>query len=278
MRNAIKAKLEFIRDNKVLFIGISVAAIILYVSNQSQSYLYHALPGMTEAHAYNINFKDSVVVDEILVQPGQLLNKGDLLFKLRRPDLQAKDYENGALLKEALVELNIYNDSWKTVEEWNSTLNKKLKDGVELTSQEMKFLSLYQTHKSIEREKGQMEVRSPFSGYAGEVFVKRGEAVSPFKTIVSIYQEKPTLVKSYIPESFNILDLKRNRESVIRSMTRSYQAEGKIVSIGTILTELPVRFQKDPTNKLYGREVTISLPSANQFYLGEKVFVTLGAK
>ncbi len=274
-RSSFFKDLEFLIVNKVLFLGISTAmGILLWVSYVNYS-TYQILPGMTESNPFNINFQEPVVVKEILVQSGQLINKGDVLFILKRPDIQMRHYENKALLKQSVVELNIlYEKNWYA-KKWATYLQNKQDKNTSLSVSEMKFLAMYETDQFLENEKQNLKVVAPVTGHAGEILINVGETVAPYTSLISVYRPKASIVKSYIPETFNIAEINRNRKSIIRSMSRSYQIHGDVISIGTMLTELPARFQKDPLNKLYGREIKISLPEGNKFFLGEKVFVSL---
>ena len=194
---------------------------------------------------------------------------------LKRPELILSEKENAAELKQTMVEMSIIKDKDFTTSQWVERFVAKKSKGKGLTPLELKFLSLVEHKNHIEDQKNKLNVVSPVDGHAGEVNLNVGQTVSPYTSIITLYQSQPAYVKSYIPESFDLTRFNQSRKSMVKSMSREVEVAGKIVTVGTILTELPQRFQKDPMNKLFGREIKIELPKDNGLYLGEKVYVSV---
>lgn len=266
-------RFEFLEVNRNLIFAWLVSVLIFAVVFLSGSLNQQFLPGMTEARQHIINFKEPVIIEKILVSSGQLLKKSDPLFILSRPDLDLKSNENATSLSEVVAELNIMKNKKRSLEQWETEI-MAVSDKVDsLDSLQLKFLSLINTRNYILKEKASLQVLSPVDGYAGELKFNVGETVAPYTSLLSLFQSQPSIVKSYIPESFDLMQLNDQRSSVIKSMSRDHVGIGKIVSVGTMLSELPARFQKDPMNKLFGREIKIMLSEDNGFFLGEKVFV-----
>jgi hypothetical protein len=266
---------ELIQINKSLVISWAIAvsffAFFFYFGEMNQQ----ILPGVTEAREHIINFKEAVIIDKILVQSGQFVRKSEPLFILNRPDLKVREAENNTSLRETIVEMNILKNKEYSAIQWFEILKVKKDEGKTLNPLEFRFLSLYEMDLYIQTEKENLNVLSPVDGYAGEIHFNRGETVAPYSKIISLFQIKPSVVTSFIPESYDLSELNKNRTSIIKSMSRDLQIKGEIISVATMLSELPMRFQKDPTNKLFGREIKIAIPDENSFYLGEKVYVTL---
>ncbi len=264
---------DFIVANYFLLVGLVLASGLIYLILHYDLSQGNRIPGVTEARGFTINFKDSVVVDEILVESGQLVSKGDPLFRLKREDLASRQYANETELQTALMELNIHSGRRWDKDKWVVFLEKRKKNQ-SLSPLEMRFLTFVENKKALASEEKSLEVVSPIDGLAGELQVSASETIPPFQPLLEIFHLKPTLVRSYIPESFSFASLTQNRASNIKSISRDYQVKGEIVSIGSMLTELPERFQKDPSMRIYGREIKVSLPQGNDFSLGEKVMVS----
>lgn len=268
--------LYFFSSNKILIIGLLAAIGIVFFILRYDLTQIQRLPGVTETKAFVVNFKEPVIVSKIFVQSGQVVSKGAPLFELTQSEIDSLGYQNRSKLEQSMVEMSILYEKQQKAKAWFDELKvKEQKSEASLSPLEMTFLSLYEEKLVLESKKKKLKVVSPIDGYAGELLVSVGETIAPYRTLINIFQIKPTIVKSYIPESFNLIGVNKNRSTVVRSSSRNYFIKGDIISIGSILTELPPRFQKDPTNKIYGREIKINLPSQNQFYLGERVLVSL---
>lgn len=116
---------------------------------------------------------------------------------------------------------------------------------------------------------------SPISGIVGVVCFKEGEKVSPFTPICSLHTESPSFVRGYIHE--NVYSQVEVGQKVLVSSSANMQIEvaGEVIGVGARIVEYPVRLRKSPEMLMWGREVTIKIPPANKFLLGERVLISL---
>ncbi|HLF34909.1 MAG TPA: HlyD family efflux transporter periplasmic adaptor subunit [Cyclobacteriaceae bacterium] len=114
---------------------------------------------------------------------------------------------------------------------------------------------------------------SPIDGTIGNVFAQIDELISPYTTIISIYEANPTIIKAYVNEKRR-QDVNVGDDVLVESSNRKYSIVGKIFEVGSRITDYPVRLSENGS-LLFGQEIFISIPKENKFLGGEKVFVRL---
>ena len=122
-----------------------------------------------------------------------------------------------------------------------------------------------------------LEIMAPANGVIGNIQTKKGEHVKKFTTLLTFYEENPTIVKGYVHENF-ILQVNTGDSLVISSTLRpEHVTRGEVVGLGSRIVEIPERLRKMPTVKTYGREVLVRIPSDNRFLQKEKVSINSDA-
>lgn len=126
--------------------------------------------------------------------------------------------------------------------------------------------------RSLHSEKDNLVKVAKFHGTIGIVNVQLDELVPPFKTIVSIFEVSPTIIKAFMNERIKYPvapgDLVR-----VESENRLYSIQGKVQEIGARITSYPDKIQPQANAISYGQEIFIRIPQDNNFLNGEKVFV-----
>jgi multidrug resistance efflux pump len=114
---------------------------------------------------------------------------------------------------------------------------------------------------------------APIDGIIGDIQCKEGEHIPSFKTLLSIYEKNPILVKGYIYENSK-LDLDIGDSVEVFSLSNiENQAPGLVTGIGSRIVEIPQRLRKIKDMVIYGKEVLIEVPSDNPFLQKEKVSI-----
>ena len=125
-----------------------------------------------------------------------------------------------------------------------------------------------------ERKEDQIIV-APTDGLIGNVHCKEGEKISSFGTLITFYEESPTLVVGYIHEEL-ILKINIDDEIDIYSSSRpEIQNKGVVKTLGSRIVEIPPRLRKIKELKTFGREIIIEIPPDNPFLQKEKVILNL---
>ncbi|MEQ8582885.1 MAG: hypothetical protein RIC30_11895 [Marinoscillum sp.] len=112
-----------------------------------------------------------------------------------------------------------------------------------------------------------------FQGIVGTLDVHLDELVPAFKTLLSIYESHPSIIKAYINERFTSMVKPGDTVKVV-SENRLYSITGYVKELGARITAYPGKIQSPTANAVsYGQEIFISIPTDNSFLNGEKVFV-----
>jgi len=118
-----------------------------------------------------------------------------------------------------------------------------------------------------------LKIVAPAKGVIGNIPTKKGENIKAFSTLLSFYEENPTLVKGYVHESLIVLVNIGDSLTVTSTLRPQNIINGAVIGLGSRIVEIPERLRKLPTIKTYGREVIISIPKENTFLQKEKVSI-----
>ncbi len=125
---------------------------------------------------------------------------------------------------------------------------------------------------ALEEEYSSLIQIAKINGIVGVVNVQLHELVPPYKSVVSIFETRPSLIKAYMNEAISYPVSVGDSVKVV-SENRLYSIEGVVLELGARITDLPDKIQPVTTTRSYGQEVFIRIPANNQFLNGEKVFV-----
>lgn len=119
--------------------------------------------------------------------------------------------------------------------------------------------------------KENMIITAPYDGLVGNIHGRIGEHQSSFSTLVTFYEQHPTLVKGYVHESLLLQVGLHDSLDVVSIVRPELFCKGQVVALGTRVVEIPERLRKMPEIKTYGREILVSIPRKNDFLQKEKV-------
>ncbi|MEZ4525591.1 MAG: hypothetical protein R2941_06690 [Desulfobacterales bacterium] len=125
----------------------------------------------------------------------------------------------------------------------------------------------------LKEEKQKLLIYSQLDGIVGSVLCKRGEKVSPFAPILTLYSQSPSYVSAYIHEHVHHSAAVGESVEIVSFSSSGRRVQAEIVGTGSRIVEYPLRLRKRPDMQIWGREVEIRLPEDNPFLLGEKVMV-----
>lgn len=122
-------------------------------------------------------------------------------------------------------------------------------------------------------EQGKLEILAPSDGLIGNIFCKEGENIAAFTSLLSFYEQTPTIVKGFVHESLLLQVEVGDMLTVSSTLLNDQKTEGQIIGLGSRIVEIPERLRKIPEFKTYGREVLIRIPKNNPFLQKEKVML-----
>lgn len=122
------------------------------------------------------------------------------------------------------------------------------------------------------REVSRLNKFATFSGVIENVYVKEGEEVAAFTSLLSINPKSPSSAVGYL-----VGKKERDKElgqavTVISLEQPALKTNGKIIGFGAVV-ELPDILEKDNTLKTFGLEIFIEIPDQNPLVVGEKIIV-----
>ncbi|HSF88054.1 MAG TPA: hypothetical protein VLA46_01490 [Saprospiraceae bacterium] len=127
----------------------------------------------------------------------------------------------------------------------------------------------------IGNERERLVLISPINGYIEDVYFSVNAMIPAHKDLVKINPHAPNKIIGFIHET-NEVPLSIGSHVQMASFNRpGIVASGLIVGVNPKMTELPLRLRKFIDLRSWGREVYITLPDTNSFYISEKVNITL---
>lgn len=126
--------------------------------------------------------------------------------------------------------------------------------------------------------KDNMIITAPYDGLVGNIHGRVGEHQSSFSTLVTFYEQHPTLVKGYVHENLLVQVRLHDSLDVVSLVRPELSCRGQVVALGTRVVEIPERLRKMPEIKTYGREILVAIPPANDFLQKEKVQLFLESR
>ena len=122
------------------------------------------------------------------------------------------------------------------------------------------------------REERRLNKFATFSGVIENVYVKEGEEVEAFTSLVSINPKHPTSVVGYLVGKKE-RDRKLGETVTVKSLEQpNLEIQGKIIGFGAVV-ELPQIMEKDNSLTTFGLEIFIEIPEDNPLVVGEQIIV-----
>lgn len=127
----------------------------------------------------------------------------------------------------------------------------------------------------FENKTRKFSLTAPTDGLIGNVHIKEAEFVSSFNTLITFYEENPTLVNGFVQENMSVHVHPGDSVTVVSTVRPDSQCRGVVTGLGSRYIEIPPRLRKMPELKTYGREILIAIPARNDFLQKEKVVIRL---
>ena len=245
------------------------------------------------------SLKSEKRVFEIEIEYEQNLEKNNLDVKSQQLDAEIKRLNliqnNQQQLSESLAKFNIWNDSVNLADPTYITMRINVLQNekkflisryrlMDLKNAQLQLLNVQEIEKKISLVKKELELLSQEEidlvrvakkeGIIGNVYAEVEELISPFTTLISIYDDNPNIIRALIHEDLRVqIDL--HQSVTIESTNGRYETQGTILEIGNRIIEYPARLKQNKELLTYGREIFISISEKSNFLHGEKVYVKL---
>lgn len=137
-------------------------------------------------------------------------------------------------------------------------------------------LKKLKSEQSFYEDRGRkLDIIAPSDGLIGNIHCKEAENISAFKTLITFYEENPTLVKGFVHEKLVVHVSEGDTITVTSSLNSQYQCKGVVIGLGSRIVEIPARLRKNEEIKQFGREVFVQIPSDNELLQKEKVVLKI---
>jgi HlyD family secretion protein len=149
---------------------------------------------------------------------------------------------------------------------------------VETSVSTSKKNSIKQEINFLDEAKGKLVMIAPIEGYIESVLAFENEIAPQYKELLKLNSKRPNMVKGFLPEGANVMYQLGDSVS-LQSSTRPLMVSKGILVGGTPqIVELPDRLTRFDKFKSWGRELYVKLPIDNDFFIGEKIIITIHKK
>jgi multidrug resistance efflux pump len=125
----------------------------------------------------------------------------------------------------------------------------------------------------VRADRQRLVLIAPVDGFVESIAVGLNEVVPQHKELLKLNPQQPTRVRGFIYEAAEVVFALGDTVRLSAYSRSNVQAKGVIIGSNPQVVELPVRLRKVPEMRTWGREIFISIPSDNPFYLNEKVII-----
>jgi multidrug resistance efflux pump len=127
----------------------------------------------------------------------------------------------------------------------------------------------------IEKDKQQLVLIAPIDGFVENVAAISNEIAPQYKELIKLNPSRPNKIRGFIHESTEIHYQLGDTVDVSSVLRSNIATEGVIIGSSPQLVELPLRLRKFTTRSAWGREIYVKLIGNNDFFISEKVLITL---
>lgn len=197
----------------------------------------------------NVNTKENILVQPELsgtlaslnVKAGQRVSKGQILGRI----------DDAGLSQQVASLQNQYALAKTTFERQKNLWNQKIGSEIQYLQAQTQMISAQRAVAQIKAQLGKTIIRAPFSGTIDEVFVEKGQVVTPNQQgLMRIVNLGNMYVSTSIPETY-IGKLKVGTEVDVFLTSLGQTYKGKVRQIGNFI---------NPNNRSFGIEVSVPNP------------------
>jgi len=197
----------------------------------------------------SINTNENVLIQpefpgrlvELNVKAGQKVTKGQVLGRT----------DDGGMSQQLASAENQYELAKTTFERQKNLWNQKIGSEIQYLQAQSQMISAQKSVAQIKAQIGKTLIKAPFSGTIDEVYVEKGEVVSPNpKGMMRIVNLGNMYVSTSIPETYiGKLKIGTEVDVFLNSLNKTYK--GKVRQIGNFI---------NPNNRSFGIEVSVPNP------------------
>ena len=262
-------------DNKKVELDNTPAVTVkVNTVSEQKGGTYLTASGKIEAvNSANISTRMMGYVDNIYVQVGDKVSRGQLLISINNADLSAKLAQVNAGIAEAKAAFNIaekdYNRYTALFKE-NSASQKEVDDiTANYNMAKARLEAAKQMKNEVNAQFSYSNIRAPFNGVVTNKFIKVGDMANPGMSLLEVESPGDFQVLAMVPES-EILQIKSGSEVTVLIKTLNEAVKGKVEEVSTSAKNtggqymVKVMLDKTEYNLLSGMYATVQFPTVKK--------------
>ena len=229
-----------------------------------------AVSGKIQAeNSANLSTRMMGYVNNVLVNVGDKVSKGQLLVAINNTDLQAKRAQVNANITQATA---AFNNAKKDYERFQALFAKNSASQKELDDMTSRFEmakagleAAKQMKNEINAQFAYTNITAPFSGVVTSKTVKKGDMANPGQPLISIEAPGDFEVMAMVPET-EISDIKKDTKVSVNVKSINQNISGKVKEISTSAAQtggqylVKIALDKTDANILSGMFTTVQFP------------------
>lgn len=251
----------------------AVAVQIKTVSDDGGSRFLTVSGKVEAAQSANISTRMMGYVDEVYVQVGDKVRKGELLLSVNNADISAKLAQVNASITEATAAFtNAEKDynRFTTLFQENSASQKELDDiTAHYNMTKARLESANQMKNGVNAQMGYANIRAPFKGVVTNKFIHAGDMANPGMPLLEVESPSTYQVSAMVPES-EIFQIKNDTEVTVQLNALNQTIGAKVVEVSTSSKStggqylVKVNLDKTDVHIMSGMYATVQFPVARQ--------------
>ena len=183
----------------------------------------------------------SGTLTSLTVKAGQRVSKGQILGRV----------DDGGMSQQLASAENQYNLAKTTYERQKNLWDKKIGSEIQYLQAQTQMISAQKSVAQIKAQLAKTVIRAPFTGTIDEVFVEKGQVVSPSpQGLMRIVNLSNMYVSTTVPETYiGKLKVGTEVDVFLTSLGKTYK--GKVRQVGNFI---------NPNNRSFGIEVSVPNP------------------
>lgn len=229
-----------------------------------------AVSGKIQAeNSANLSTRMMGYVNNVPVNVGDKVSKGQLLVAINNTDLQAKRAQVNANITQATA---AFNNAKKDYERFQALFAKNSASQKELDDMTSRFEmakagleAAKQMKNEINAQFAYTNITAPFSGVVTSKTVKKGDMANPGQPLISIEAPGDFEVMAMVPET-EISDIKKDTKVSVNVKSINQTISGKVTEVSTSAAQtggqylVKIALDKTDANILSGMFTTVQFP------------------
>ena len=170
----------------------------------------------------------------------------------------------------------LINQTERQIREQNQLLNEQINANESVY--DAKVAQVQEEIGFLDKERDRLTLLSPIDGFVENVGIVKHEIAPQYKELIRLNPKLPNKVRGFISESAELVYRLGDTVELTSSTRPNIVSKGVLIGSSPQLVELPFRLRKLTEVRAWGREIYIRMPLTNDFFIGEKIIISIENK